>query len=178
MHARGFFLVAGQGRAGGVIPSYALLRSCTLGASNGEGIMPNIIIPDEALNNWLEAQLENYLTLNDCVLRLFKSPLAIDANTTLAELNAAQSNFPGYGAKVLEEWSPSVIIAGVATTIPDDVKWEATAADTQLVHGCYATNSASSKLWFAVDFNGAVNTPFGFELVISTTFEVDSLYST
>jgi len=130
--------------------------------------MSAMIVPKEALNHWLNAQLDNSVTLTDCVLRLFQANVPVDLDTTLAELMAQQSTYPGYSQQAIEGWTPSVVIADKATTIPDDITFEATAADAQKIYGCFATNSAGSKLWFALNFGGTADTPFGHELVIST----------
>lgn len=139
--------------------------------------MPNLIVPKEALLNWANAQIDDLPTLNDCRMRLFRTSNVIDADTTAAELVAAEADFPGYAPMPMGDWSPSVIVAGEAVTEPDTAIFTATADDPQDVYGCFCTSLAGNKLWFAAKFDAAIPTPFGTELRIDTSFNLRSIFT-
>ena len=139
--------------------------------------MPNIIVPDEATLNWAQAQIDDLPTLTDCQLRLFRTSNIIDADTTLAELLAAESDFEGYAPVALVGWTDAVIIGDDASTEADTVSFTATATDPQDVYGCFATSLDGNKLWWACKFASAIPTPFGTELQIDTSINLRSIFN-
>jgi len=136
----------------------------------------NLVIPDEAKINWAQAQIDDVPTLSDCFLRLYKGFLVIDRDTTLAELEAVQADFVGYAPIALGNWSDAVIVESAAMTEADIVTYEATEDDEENVYGCYATNVAGDKLWFASPFTDVVPTPFSVPLEVSVELDLNSLF--
>jgi len=86
----------------------------------------NLILPNQAKLNWAQSQIDDSPTLSGATIRLYDSPLVITSATTLEALEAVQATFPGYAAKLLDEWSDAVMIAGLAGTEADPVVWEGT----------------------------------------------------
>lgn len=138
--------------------------------------MSQIIVPNEAKLNWAQAQIDGTPTLTDCYLRLFKSPVIIDRETTLAGLEAAQCTFDGYAPILLENFSDAVIVDTSAMTEADVVSYEATADSEDEIFGVYATNGAGDKLWFASPFSESVPTPFLAALQISIELDLNSVF--
>jgi len=134
-----------------------------------------LIVPDEAKINWAQAQIDDAPTLTDCYLRLFKSTLIIDSATTLAELEAVQADYLGYAPIQLENFSDAVIVDGAALTEPDNVTFEADEEMEGEIFGCYATNGAGDKLWFATLFDDPVPVPFDAELLVSIQLNLASI---
>jgi len=161
----------------GVSPPCTLapLHPCTPNAKGKP--VPNIIVPSEALENWAQAQIEDLPTLNDCRLRLFRTSNPIDADTTLAELEAAESDFEGYASVPLVGWTDATVIDGKAITEADTVSFTATATDPQDVYGCFATTIAGDKLWWAEKFTTPIPTPYGVDLQVDTSIDLASIFS-
>lgn len=140
--------------------------------------MSNLVIPNEAILNWAQALILDIPTASDCYLRLFKAAIDIDAATTLAELEAAQADYDGYAPIQLANWSDAVIVDSAAMTEADVVSYEAAADAEGSIYGCYATNGAGDKLWFASLFSEAVPIPFLAELQVSIELDLASIFTT
>jgi len=137
----------------------------------------DLVIPDEAKLNWAQAQIDDAPTLSDCFLRLFKTSIPIDRFTTLAELEAVQCDYVGYTPIQLTNWSDAVIVESAAMTEADVVSFEAEEEQESEVVGCYATNGAGGKLWFASLFPEGIPTPFNAELQVSIQLDLASILS-
>jgi hypothetical protein len=139
--------------------------------------MSNLIVPNEAKLSWAQAQIADTPTLTDCFLRLIQDSLILDADTTLAELEAIQADYPGYAPVQLENWSEAVIIEGKAMTEANPATFEADEDDEQELFGCYATNGAGDRLLFAFLFDDLVPVPFEAELQLVVALDFDSILS-
>lgn len=140
--------------------------------------MANLVIPNESKLDWLQAQIDGEPTLQDCVLRLFTSPVTVDQYLTTLELDALEATYPGYVRQPLENWSDAVLIDGNAETEADTVSFQADADTEGNVYGCYATNAIGTRLWGACSFATPVPIPFEAELQIDVAFDLASLFNT
>jgi len=137
----------------------------------------NLIVPNEAKNNWAQSQIDNTPTLAGSTLRLYSSPIVISTATTKAELEAIQATFPGYTAKPLENWTETVIVGNNAITEADPVTYEATAAATGNIYGCYVISGAGGLLLGVVPFDTPVPIPFNVELQAVIQIDFGSIFS-
>ena len=140
--------------------------------------MSNLILPNQAKLNWAQSQIDDSPTLSGATIRLYDSPLVITSATTLEALEAVQATFPGYAAKLLDEWSDAVMIAGLAGTEADPVVWEATEDTEGLVYGLYVVNGAGDRLLGVCPFESPVPIPFNVELQAVIQIDFDSIFST
>lgn len=139
--------------------------------------MSNIFLPDEAIWNWAQSQIDNLPTLEGAKLHLYQSGLEITTATTLDELEAVQSTFAGYDPKLLANWSDAAMIGTKAMTEADPVSWEADEETEGTIYGVYATNGAGDRLLFLSTFSSPVPIPFGSELQVSIEVDFDSIFN-
>lgn len=107
--------------------------------------MGKLLLPDEGLTTWTDQALQQTL-----IVGTIKSALAADKNTTLADVLAIESDYPGYaeGNYVAGNWAPSILVGDVAKTIGNHVIFNFAGGplDGQDIYGYWVSNVAKTRL--------------------------------
>lgn len=108
--------------------------------------MGKLLLPNEGLAQWNDAAL-HYDAL---LFGLLQTNLADDKDTTLADVAAEESTFPGYTRLNLAtaDWAPSVLVVDVAKAIANHLVWTFTggAMDGEDIYGYFACDVLGTKL--------------------------------
>jgi len=139
--------------------------------------MATLVMPNEALLNWADAQVDDLPTLSDMRVRLIESAVTIDQATTASELLEAEATYAGYDPVELGEWTAPVIIDGEAMTEPEVITFGNTSGATVSVYGAFGTSLTGDKLWWVSSLGGLIHVPHGSELQIDLSILLATIFN-
>lgn len=107
--------------------------------------MAKLVLPDEGLPDWVDHSLARNMYVG-----LIKAALAADVHTTLGEVAAVESDFPGYARALYPaaKWIPAVLLGDVAKSFGANVIFAFSGGpfDGQDIYGYFIVNQAQTKL--------------------------------
>lgn len=140
--------------------------------------MANVVVPDEAKINWLQAIIDQSAILTgNCYLRLLGGDIVVDRYTTISQCSANALNLIGLEPQELKSWTAPVLPAQAAITEAETAEFTISEEQTADVYGVYATNGLGDKLWFVAKFANPVPMPFPAPLQVDVQIDLDSIFS-
>lgn len=102
--------------------------------------MGKLLLPNQGLTQWLDKALAEAFLVG-----LIGAPIDVDKNTTLADVEAVESTFPGYSRQGVADtnWTPPVLVGDVAKSITDHFEFAFVGGpgDGEDVYGWFLTEN-------------------------------------
>lgn len=104
--------------------------------------MGKMILPNEGLDAWVDVAVN--LTHK---MGLIKSAIDVTKDTTLADLEAIESTFPGYERRQIINWTPAILTGDVARAIAQACVWTFSGGpgDEEDIYGYFVVQTAMTK---------------------------------
>jgi len=127
------------------------------------------------LNNMLAVSAgatigSNSIGLDNCRVGLYKQPFGPTVDTTLAELEAIEADYPGYARHAIAAWNGPFIAQNGKTLVADDaIVFQATGDDsTNTIYGQFLIGSDSVTYLGAEPFNTPISLGEAGRALVST----------